>query len=352
MSGNRRLTRVATSAVALVLAGGALAACGSSDDTKSSSGEKSTQTVRLALDWTPNVNHTGFFVADSKGYYQDAGIKLEVLPYAQASSDTLVAAGKAECAITDPVTMATSIHSGAKEIAVMGIVQRSLAALMARADSGVKTPADLDGKKYGGFGTPGDKLQIANIIKVAGGKGDIDYITLQAGAMDALLAKKIDYMSTYLNVEPLEAAERGTDVVVMPFTDYGVPDSPSVMLACNTGWLADNADLAKDFIAASAKGWDFAQQDPDAAIALLIKANPSSFAGEGAEKVPTEGLEMMAEEGFIVPEGSAAGCLDVDHLKSFYDHYQSIGYWAALGIPEPQMDTIATTDYLPSSCGG
>lgn len=350
MSGNRRLTRIATSAVALALVGGALAACGSSDSDASSGGE-GTQTVRLALDWTPNVNHTGFFVADAEDYYQDAGIKLEVLPYAQASSDTLVAAGKAECAITDPVTMATSIHGGAKEIAVMGIVQRSLAALMARADSGVKTPADLDGKKYGGFGTPGDKLQIANIIKTAGGAGEIDYITLQAAAMDALLAKKIDYMSTYLNVEPLEAAERGTEMVVMPFTDYGVPDSPSVMLACNTDWLADHADLAKDFIEASAKGWDYAQKSPDPAIELLIKANPSSFAGEGAEKVPTEGLELMAREGFIVPEGSAAGCLDVDHLKSFYDHYQSIGYWEALDIPEPQMDTIATTDYLPSTCG-
>ncbi len=347
MSGNRRLiAKVALSATSLA-ALGMLSACGSSGGSQDANG---TTTVRLALDWTPNVNHTGFFAAKAEGYYADDKIKVDVLPFAQAAADTLVAAGKADCAITDPVTLATSINGGAKEIAVMGIVQRNLAALMTRADSGLTKPADLDGKKYGGFGTPGDKLQISSLIKAGGGTGNYDYISLQDGALDALLAKKIDFVSTYLNVEPLEARERGVEVNIMPFTDFGVPDEPSVMLACNTDWLGKHADVAKRFIAASAKGWDFTQKNPDQAVQLLIKANPSSFAGKDAAKVPTEGLELMAKEGYIVPDGGGAGCLNVDELKKFYDHYDEIGYWKAIKIPTPQMSSIATTDYLPASC--
>ncbi|WP_162529773.1 ABC transporter substrate-binding protein [Nocardioides caldifontis] len=350
-------SRIRTALGALVLVGaGALAGCGSDDAEAGSEMEAgggatgAPERVRLALDWVPNANHTGFFVADEKGYFEDAGLDLEVMPYSQAPADTVVSAGKAECGVTSPSFLALAVGKGADLKAVMGVVQKPLGALYVLADSEYERPSDLEGKTYGGFGAAGDKELVTSLLQHDGADGNFKYVNLQTGTLEALLSEKVDFVNAYLNVEPFVAEARGVELRAFPYTDAGIPEFPNVVIACNGEWLAENEETAKSFVAAASEGWQFVQDNPADAAQVLVDSNPDSFATDEAKAVPTKGLELMAAEGYIAREGSAPGCLSVSALEAMADRYDEVGYFEAAGQAKPDMAAIATTDYLPEGC--
>jgi ABC-type nitrate/sulfonate/bicarbonate transport system substrate-binding protein len=102
-------------------------------------------TVRLALDWTPNTDHTGFFVARHRGGYAAAGINLQILPYATSAPETLLAAHQAECGISFQDSLTFAVAAGADIVSVAAILQRTASAIGVLADSPITRPRDLDG---------------------------------------------------------------------------------------------------------------------------------------------------------------------------------------------------------------
>ena len=108
--------------------------------------------VRLALDWTPNTNHLGFFIAQEKGWYREAGVALDVLPYGGTAPEALLAAHQAECGISFQDSMTFAVAAGAPIVSVMAILQHTAQDIAVLADSGIERPKDLDGKIYAGFG--------------------------------------------------------------------------------------------------------------------------------------------------------------------------------------------------------
>ncbi len=349
MKFSRRPSFRTTLGMLLLLGAGGLTACGSDAESDAGS-EQGTDRVRLALDWVPNANHAGFFAAQSEGYFDDAGIEFEVLPYSQAPADTVVSAGKAECGVTSPPLLALAVGKGANVKAVMGVVQKPLGSLYVLAESKYERLADLERATYGGFGGAGDKELVSSMLQDDGADGDFTYVNLQTGTLEALLSEKVDFVNAYLNVEPFEAASRGVELRSFPYTEAGIPEFPNVVIACNTDWLEENPDAAKSFIEAASKGWQLAQDSPGEAARILIDANRGSFATEEAQKVPVEGLELMAAKGYIVREGSAAGCLSIPDLEAMNDRYDEIGFYQAAGQAKPDISTVASTDYLPAGC--
>jgi ABC-type nitrate/sulfonate/bicarbonate transport system substrate-binding protein len=119
-----KLRWIVAACAALALAA-FLAACGgSSSDSSSTAAEgggetKETQDVTLQLDWTPNTNHTGFYVAQEKGFYEEEGVNLKILPYSEAAADTIVGAGKANCGITSQDNLPVAVAAGTDEVSVM-----------------------------------------------------------------------------------------------------------------------------------------------------------------------------------------------------------------------------------------
>src|SRR6266516_2535636 len=188
------------------------------------SGGAQADTVRLALDWTPNTNHTGFFVAQAKGYYKQAGINFKVVPYSNAATDTVVGNGRAECGINFEDFMSIARVAGTKETSVMAILQRNPLALMVLSNSRFKRPRDLDGTRYGATGLPGEKEIIQRIIKDDGGKGNIKFVTLSTASYDAVYAKRVDFAAGFETWEVIEAKLRGIHVRLFPYSKYGVPD--------------------------------------------------------------------------------------------------------------------------------
>jgi len=307
------------------------------------------EAVRLALDWTPNTNHTGFFVAQGKGWYADSGVALKVIPYTNAAPETLLAAGQADCGISFQDSLTFAVAAGAPIRSVMAILQHSASAIAVLADGPIRRPRDLDGKTYGGFGYPADDPTIKVVIKHDGGKGVFKDATLNASAYEALYAKQVDFTIVFTAWEGLEAKQRGIDLRYFKPTDYGFPDSYQVLLSCNTDWLAGHDDLARRFVAATVRGFQFAASNPVEAAQVLIAQNPGIF--DANPKLPAESAAYLAKSGLYVNEVGMVGPQTLEQWTAYSSFLYREGLLAdANGKPlasPPDYGALFTNAFLP-----
>lgn len=350
--GSHRLrTAAACAAVALPIA---LAACGDDDSTSndSSAASKSaeTQEVSLQLDWTPNTNHTGFYVADEKGYYKDAGIKLKILPYSDAAADTIVGAGKAECGITFQDNLPVAVEAGTNEVSVMPIVQHQVNALIVTEKSKFKSPKDLSGATYGGFGLPYEEAVVNEMIKHDGGEGNVKVATLNTAAYEAVYNGDVDTSLAFKTWELIEADERGVKLRTFPVEEYGVPDTYNVLLACNGDWLKENPELAKKFVQATAKGYEDAVSDPEGTAQILIDSNPGVFSNED---IVHKSSQMLAADYYNDEDGNF-GCQTEERWVAYPQWlFENKILLDPAGKPltqEPDYTRYYTNDYAPEAC--
>jgi ABC-type nitrate/sulfonate/bicarbonate transport system substrate-binding protein len=304
--------------------------------------------VRLALDWTPNTNHTGFYVARQDGAYAAAAIDLQILPYASTSPEILVSSGAAECGISTQEGATFAIAAGAKERSVMAILAHTATEIAVRDDGSVTRPRDLDGKLYAGFGLPQEVPELQAVIKADGGTGKFKVATLDTAAYEALYHGKADFTITFSAWEGIEARERGIKLKTFAFTDYGLPDSYAVVVVCNDAWLAANGDAARRFLAATVAGFETAATDPDGAAAKLISANPGVFDANPA--LPLDSARYLAERKLYGTPG-AIGRQTAERWNALSGFLFDTGLLAGPdGKPlanRPDFGTYFTNDYLP-----
>jgi len=240
-----------------------------------SSASKQLTTMTLALDWTPNTNHTGIYVALAKGWYRDEGIDLKLLPYsANVSPDTLVANGKADVGISATEGVVTDAASGQPVVSIAAIIQHNTSALVTLASSGLSRPRDLDGKVYGGFGAPYEGPVVSEIIKHDGGTGQFKNVTLGIDAMTALETHRVDFVWVFEGWEVIQAQLQGVKLNVFPITNYGVSDYYTPVIISSPQEIKQKPDLLRRFMAATVKGYDFARQNPRQAAQILIASAP------------------------------------------------------------------------------
>lgn len=261
---------------------------GSSD---SSSG--STTKITFALDWTPNTNHTGLYVAQRKGYFTDAGLDVEILPYNNSSPDTLVSSGAADFGVSFEDSFTSSKATGANITSVFAVLQHWGTGVAVKADSSIDSPKDLDGKTYGGFGVPVEGPKMKKIIQGDGGKGDFTSVVLGTAAYEALYSGKVDFTEPFIAWEAIEAKHKNEPLKIFKYTDYGFPDAYGVLTIGNSTWLTANPEAAKEFVSALQKGYQYAADSPAAAAQVLIDANPGAF---NDTKLVTESQDLLSKE--------------------------------------------------------
>ena len=135
--------------------------------------------VSVALDWTPNTNHIGLYVARDKGFYANAGLDVDILPYIDTSAGTLVANQVADFGVVGSIGLFTQRAAGANLKAVYAVVQTETGRLVFNAGrTDIRRPRDLDGKVYGGFGSDWETALIGTLIRNDGGAGRFETVTL------------------------------------------------------------------------------------------------------------------------------------------------------------------------------
>jgi len=254
----------------------ALAGC-VSQTTASNSSTGKLDNVTLALDWTPNTNHTGIYVAMAKGWYTQHGIKLTLLPYSSSvPPETLVATNKADFGISFTESVTAARGAGQPLVSIAAIIQHNTSALISLKSSGLDTVASLNGKRYAGFGAPYEQPVIDQVLSCGGvSNPTFQNITTTLDPVEALKSKQFDFAWVYEGWEVIQAQREGLQVNVFPITQFCVPDYYSPVIISSQSFIAAHPDVIKRFLAATSEGYTYAAQHPQDAADLLIKGAPA-----------------------------------------------------------------------------
>jgi ABC-type nitrate/sulfonate/bicarbonate transport system substrate-binding protein len=282
---HRHARRAAAGAVtSLVLA---LTACGGTTANRSTGGQatgsaKGPQKLRIALDYTANVDYLGIYVAINDGYFKAEGIDPEIIPYSGPGAEQLLEEGKTDLGLTYPPNIPA--YRAAKPPldyeAVAGLSQRNTIDIAVLASSKYTNVAQLSGTLYGGFGVPSDKPIIDDVFTAAGVKDPVyKEVDLGDEAYRALADHRVAYSITYGGIDDVTAELSGVKLREWPIKRY----LGSAFSFPDDAWVAtdkevhDDAGLLRRGLAALAKGYEYAAHHPATAEAILIKDNRSAL---------------------------------------------------------------------------
>ena len=303
--------------------------------------------MSLALDWTPNTNHTGIYVALAQHWYSAEGIDLHLLPYsASVSPDVLVSSGKADVGVSSTEGIVADAAVGQPVVSIAAIIQHNTSALVTLASSGLTRPRDLDGKIYGAFGAPYETAVVGEIIKHDGGKGQFKSVTLDVDAMQALESHRIDFVWVFEGWEVIQAQREGYKLNVFPIINYGVPDYYTPNLITSPREMQQEPELLRKFMLATACGYEYARMHAHEAAQMLLDQNSNGT-------FPDQGL-VFASQNYLSPRYADPGRKwGLQDAAAWHGYPQFIlnsdGVDDASGKPIHSMnfDALYTNQFLP-----
>ncbi|QKC86263.1 ABC transporter substrate-binding protein [Mesorhizobium sp. NZP2077] len=282
-----------------------------------------TQKVTVALDWTVNTNHVGLFVAREKGFYREAGLEVDILPYSDTGAGTLVANRVADFGINGTISLFTQKTAGADLKAVYAVVQSETGRVVFNAGrSEIKSPRDLDGLTYGGFGSAWENALISTIIRHDGGKGNFETVTLGTSAYEALANGSVDFTLEVSTWEGVEAELKGIKQRSFVYADYGVPDEHTTLISSSEAYLQANPALAAAFVQATRRGYQFTVDHPGEAATLLIAANQDALTNPALIEAS---LSALIDGHYLRGENGAIGTMDPAKMVAIGDYLFSVG---------------------------
>jgi len=281
-----------------------------------------TEAVKFALDWTPNTNHVGIYVARALGYFKDAGLDVTILPYTDTAPAMLIANGAADFGIGD-IGLYSQRAAGAPIEAVYAVTQAETGRVIVKADrSDIKSPKDLDGKTYGGFGSDWENTLMRAVIRDDGGTGDFKSVILGTSAYQALDSGRVDFTMDMSTWEGVEAELDGEKVKAFMPEDYGIPEGYTTLILAGDAYLKAHPATAKAFLAAVEKGYAYAVAHPDAAADMLIKAAPEMLTNH---QLVHASMQKLVAGHFLEAADGTIGRMDPARMTAVGDFLYKAG---------------------------
>lgn len=269
----RRLPHLLAAAI-LALATLGLAACGE----KSEEGGSETEPLSLTLDFYPNPDHAGIYMAKKLGYFADAGLDVSIqTPSDPAAPIKLVAAGQTDLAISYEPEVLLAREQGLDVLAVGAVVDRPLTSLIWLKKSGIGGVAGLRGKTVATAGIPYQDAYLKTILARAKlTPSDVNTVNVGYGLLPALAGGRAQAMlGGFSNVEGVDLRLRGKDPVITPVDKLGVPTYDELVLVASRKRLEEDPEAIRLFLGALARGTAAAVKSPGATTAALLAANSS-----------------------------------------------------------------------------
>jgi putative hydroxymethylpyrimidine transport system substrate-binding protein len=249
----------------------------SKPSTSDQSTPKTTEPLSLVLDFYPNPDHVGIYMAQKLGYFKEAGLDLSIhTPSDPAAPIKEVEAGHADVAISyEPEAMLALSH-GLHTFSVAVLINRPLTSLIWLKSSGIRNIGDLRGKTIATAGIPYQDAFLKTILARAGlTPSDVKTVNVGYGLLPALVGGRADAMlGGFSNVEGVDLRLRGLKPVVTPVDKLGVPTYDELVLVGEHEWLEKHRLPVRLFLAALARGTAAAVENPGAATKALLEANP------------------------------------------------------------------------------
>jgi ABC-type nitrate/sulfonate/bicarbonate transport system substrate-binding protein len=263
----KRLAVVTLLVLVTVLA----AACGSA-------APKGLTPVKLMLDWVPNTNHTGIYVAKDKMYFQEAGLDVQIVEPGEVYPEAAVAGGAADFGISFQESVTLARAEQAPIVSVAAVLQHNTSGFASLSSLNVAGPADFAGLRYGAWGSPSEIPTLKALMQGSG--ADFDKLKMvTTGFSDSLAllyTKQADLVWIYYGWEGIQAKEQGIDLDMVWMKDYlnCVPDFYTPVVITSESIIISKPDLVKSILQALSRGYTFSVEHPDEAADILIKSVP------------------------------------------------------------------------------
>ena len=296
--------------------------------------------TKIILDWTPNTNHTGLYVALEKGYYKDEGLDVEIVQPSEGSSTTLIATENGDFGVTyqEDVTYALTSEDPLPVKAIATIIQNNTSGFASPKSKNIETVKDFEGKVYGGWGSPSEEAILKAIMK----KNGADYNKLKninIGSDDFFAAteKNIDIAWIFEGWTGVEAKLKGIDLNYIAVKDLH-PDLNyyTPILVTNNKLINENPDKVKDFLKATEKGYKYSIDNPEESAKILLK-----YAPELDENLAIESQKFLAKE--YISDAPKWRVMKSEVWKNYAKFLKDNG----LIEKELKVEDAFTNDFLP-----
>lgn len=319
-----------------------ITACSSKD-----SGKKTENTVEkdelkkvsVVLDWTPNTNHTGLYVAQAEGYFEEQGLDVEIIMPGEAGANQLVASGKAEFGVSYQESITEARVQEIPLVSIAAIIQHNTSGFASPKEKNITSPKDFAGKTYGGWGAPVEKAVLDSLMRIE--NEDVENVNIiSMGDTDFFTAVKrdIDFAWIYYGWTGVEAELRNEEINIVYLTDYSEKlDYYTPVLVTNEKMIADDPETIKRFLAAVSKGYELAINDPEKAADMLIAAVPDL----DAELVKASQKWLASKYQDDAPRWG-------EQKLSVWENYASWMYENELLEKELESEKAFTNEFLPN----
>jgi len=230
--------------------------------------------LTLWLDWYPNSDHAGIYVALAKGYYAREGLAVTPrVPAGTADALALVAHGTGDVAISYEPGVLLARAQGVPIVATGSLVQAPLNCILTLASSGITRPRLLQGRLVGLAGLPNDTPTLRAVVRHDGGDpGSVRTVVVDYGLLPALLSRRVDAVEgAFWTWEALQAVDQGYKVRVLRVDRYGVPSYDELVFATGLSQLRGEAEMLRRFQRATYQGYADAAAHPREAAAILLR---------------------------------------------------------------------------------
>ena len=242
--------------------------------------------IKLALDWTPNINHIGFFVAKEKGFYKENDLKVEFLT-PDLDDYLITPAKKVEMNISDfglcPTESLISFRTKKNPFILKGLMtifQEDVSAIATVESNNILRPKHLDGRSYASYKARYEDKIVKKMIINDGGKGNLKiFYPKRLGIWNTLIENKYDSTWIFINWEGVEASKKNIDLELYKMSDFGIPYSYSPILFSSSDYINNNSNTVKKFIESSRKGYIYCYENMDEAVSILNKFVPITDKG-------------------------------------------------------------------------
>lgn len=276
--------------------------------------------ITVCLDWTPNTNHTGLYVALANGYYEEAGLNVSIVQPPENGAIEACAAGQAQFAVDAQDTLAPAFTSDAPlgVTAVAALLQHNTSGIISAKGQGMDKPSGLNGKTYLTWDSPVELAMMENVVNADGG----DWSTVTR------IPNTVTDEAQDVNQNPdhaiwvfygwggINAKVNNIETDFFFFKDINKTfDYYTPILIANNDFLASNPDAAKAFLSATAKGYEYAISNPEKAAQILIDGDDTKSL-VGSEELVVESQKWMADQ--YVADAEKWGYIDPARWDGFY----------------------------------
>jgi ABC-type nitrate/sulfonate/bicarbonate transport system substrate-binding protein len=296
--------------------------------------------VKIVLDWTPNTNHTGLYVAKDQGYFEQEGLNVEIIQPGEGGSEAMVAAGKAEFGVSVQESITNARIQAVPIVSIAAIIQHNTSGFASPVGKNIKAPKDFEGKTYGGYGAPVEMAVIQSLMQQE--KADVSKLkVVNIGEADYFTAVKrdIDFAWIYYAWTGVDAELRGEPLNMIYLTKYSDKlDYYTPVLATSEKMIKEKPEIVKAFTAAAAKGYQFAIDKPEEAANMLLKAVPD-----------LDKKLVIASQKWLSPKYKDDAPRWGEQKKAVWENYATWMLDHKLLEKKLDVDAAFTNDFLPGS---